>query len=293
MQTHALRIDLHRGGKVRVLDIQADRALVGSGGHCEVRLGPDEAAVEQLLLEARDEEVFLKVLSLDPPCRLNGAPILEGRLSPDSMLELGSVALCVRLAALNQTAGSEKKKSAEMPTALRAVALLAIGVGLYFVLQDAPDAPSALNAAATPPALFAHPAVECPQSDADSARSLADQLHADAENKRERSPFYPRDGLLAVPLYARAAACYTRAQLTREAQESERAAQTLEQRMVDEFHVRRVRIERFISLEKYAAVGREARLALEFLQDKSVPYAQWLSAVAREADLRTSAKGGK
>src|SRR5688572_25664833 len=97
---NALRIELHRRGAVQVLDVQADRALVGSGAHCDLRLSPDEAAVEQLTIEARDDEVYAKVRALEPACRLNGAPFLEGRLTPDSMLELSGVALRVTLAEL-------------------------------------------------------------------------------------------------------------------------------------------------------------------------------------------------
>ena len=49
----ALRIELHRGSKITALEIQAERALIGSGAHCDVRLAPDEAAIEQLSLRYR------------------------------------------------------------------------------------------------------------------------------------------------------------------------------------------------------------------------------------------------
>src|ERR1700759_4935378 len=99
----ALRIELHRGSKVSVLDVQYDRALIGSGAHCDVRLAPDEAANEQLVVELiGDDEVYAQAKSLDRPCLLNGAPFLEGRLLPTSMLELGSVAICVQRSAKHE-----------------------------------------------------------------------------------------------------------------------------------------------------------------------------------------------
>src|SRR5688572_20525938 len=99
---NALRIEVHRAGKVKVVEVQADRALVGSGAHCDLRLAPDEAAVEQLTIEARDDEVYAKVQALEPGCRLNGAPFLEGRLTPDSILELSGVGLRVTVAELKE-----------------------------------------------------------------------------------------------------------------------------------------------------------------------------------------------
>jgi hypothetical protein len=47
-----------------------------------------------------------------------------------------------------------------------------------------------------------------------------------------------------------------------------------------------VRIERFIAQEKYDALRHEVLLAAELVQDKSGPYAAWLSALSRETELR-------
>jgi hypothetical protein len=291
LKESALRIELHRRAKLEVLELQTDRALVGSGAHCDVRLAPDEAAVEQLLVEARDEEVFVKVYSFDPPCRLNGAPFLEGRLPPDALIEFGPVALCVRLTELSQSAQPAQKAGSSTHPAVQALGLLGLAFGFYFVLNKAPPPDSALDSAASPPELFAERPRECPHDDVAAARSLAQQDHVDAENRRERSPFYPRDGLAAVPLYERAAACYERAGERDAARDVRDAAAALRRRIADEFHVRQVRIERFIAQEKYAELRREVLLAAEFVQDPAHPYAHWLSALARETEVRAQARG--
>jgi hypothetical protein len=291
LKESALKIELHRRGKVELLELQTDRALVGSGAHCDVRLAPDEAAVEQLAVESRDDEVFVRVYAFDPPCRLNGAPFLEGRLSPDALIEFGPVALCVRLTELSQGARPAEKTASGTHPAVQALALVALAFGFYFVLNRMPAPDSALSSAEQPPALFTAQPPGCPQADLEAARSLAEQDHQDADNRRERSPFYPRDGLSAVPLYERATACYERAGEHEAARETREAAKSLKQRMADEFHVRQVRIERFIAQEKLDALRHEVLLTAEFVQDKSHPYAHWLSALAREADVRTQARG--
>lgn len=289
----ALILELHRNGKQELHEVQADRALVGSGAHCDVRLPPDQAAVEQLVIEARDEEIFVKVSSFEPPCRLNGAPFLEARLTPDSVIELGPLALRVRLGALEQQNKPAKKVASQSHPAVQALGLIGVAAGLYYVLDTPPEEESALLRAATPPALFAGAGHDCPHAEPGAARSQAEQDHVDAENKRERSPFYARDGLAAVPLYERAAACYERAGLPGLAREARTAAGSLRQRMADELHVRHVRIERFIAQEKFGPLRRELRLAAEFVQDKSHPYAHWLAAVARETEVRTKSEADK
>lgn len=289
----ALRLELHRRGKVEVLEVQADRALVGSGAHCDVRLAPDEAALEQLAVETRDDEIFVKVRSFDPPCLLNGAPFLETRLSPDALIELGQVALSVRLIAATQGKRPTSKRGSETHPALQALGLVGLALGFYMVLDRPPELESALETSASPPRQLVEAHTDCPHSDVAAARSLAEESLRDADNKRERSPFYPRDGLAAVPLYQRAAACFARAEEAGLAREAQAAAARLRARLGDELHVRHVRIERLISQQKYDVLKHEVLLAAELVQDKSHPYAAWLSALARESEVRRADERGR
>src|SRR5262245_4375694 len=132
----ALRIEIHRGRELSVLEIQDERALIGSGAHCDLRLSPDEAAVEQLVIEAIGaDEVYARTRALSPRCLLNGAPFLEGRLPPQSMLELGAVALCITRTARQEQVKrrSAPSNSATSPT-VQAIGLLAVAFGFYYVL---------------------------------------------------------------------------------------------------------------------------------------------------------------
>lgn len=288
LKESALRLEVHRGGKVDVLEVHADRALVGSGAHCDVRLMPDEAAVEQLLVETRDDDVFVRLLSFDVPCLVNGAPFLEGRISPDALIELGAVALRVRPCELAQAPAPRRARSSSTHPALQALALAGLGVGFFVVLSGRPHVESALEDTHEPPAVALEEEGACPQTDPESARSLAEQAQEDADNKRERSPFYPRDGLLAVPLYLRAAACFAQVGEHGAAEESRAAATRLRERLSDELRVRHVRIERFIAQERYDALRKEVAHALALVDDRASPYASWLSALARETEVRTN-----
>jgi hypothetical protein len=289
----ALRLELHRRGKVEVLEVQADRALVGSGAHCDVRLLPDEAAVEQLIIELRDEEIFVKVCSFEPPSLLNGAPFVEARLSADALVEMGQVALRVKRTELSASAKVSTKPGSETHPIVQALGLVGLAFGFYYVLNHKPAFDSALDSVVSPPTLFARHGSACPQSAQEAAGALADESLRDAENKRERAPFYPRDGLAAVSSYERAAVCFELAGRPREAREAREAAAPLKQRMRDEQHVRHVRIERFIAQEKYDALRHEVLIAAELVHDKGDPYAAWLSALARETELRRDSQRRK
>jgi hypothetical protein len=288
----ALRIELHRRGVMQVLEVQADRALVGSGAHCDLRLAPDEAAIEQLTIEARDEEVYATVRALEPACRLNGAPFLEGRLTPDSLLELSGVALRVTLTELKQQKAPSARKGSETHPAVQVLGLVAVAAGLYYVLDKPAVTPSVLANSVNPPALFAGAPPACPQSDVEAARSLAEQELADADSKAERAPFYPGDGIAAVHLYERAAACHERAQNHGLASEARAAAKVLKQRLADELHVHHLRLERLLTQKKYADGSRELRLVADFVEDPAHPYAHWLSAVKRELEIHNDVREG-
>ena len=283
----ALRIELHRGNKLSVLDVQYDRAIIGSGAHCDVRLAPDEAAIEQLVVEARGvDEVYAQVRALDPPCLLNGAPFLEGRLLPTSMLELGSVALSVQRSVRSDVeAPTQGRKSATSPF-VQAMGLIGIAVGLFVVLNKPKHGNDALSDVVEPPLSAAIAPLVCPQQQPRVAAALAEQARGEAENKRERAPFYPGDALDAISLFERAAACYEVAGERERAREAHDAAQQLHTRVGDELHVRHVRLERFLAESRYDQVRRQAQLLGELVSDKSSRYAQWLSAVRREAELQ-------
>ena len=289
---NALRIELHRAGTSQVLEVQADRALVGSGAHCDLRLLPDEAAVEQLTIETRDDEVHATVRALKPPVRLNGAPFLEGRLTQDSLLELSGVALRVTLTELKEARAQAPRSSSQTHPAVQGVGLVAVAAGLFFVLHKSPPPESVLAQSVNPPALFAAAPGPCRERAPEAALSLASEELVDADSKAERAPFYPGDGLMAVHHYERAAACLKQAGQADRAREATRAAEQLKRELADQLHVHHLRLERLLVQAKYEEGARELAIVSSYVEDRTHPYAHWLSAVKRELELHNNVPQG-
>ena len=289
LEQAALKIELHRHGKVQALEIQTERALVGSGSHCDLRLHPEEAAVEQLVFEIRDDSVHAEALAFEPPCLLNGAPFFGGKITADGLLEVGN-GTALRVDVVAATGAKHRPKSgSQSHPAVQTLGLVLVACGLYFVLREPHAAQTAIQQAVTPPPLPKY-AVACPQNEPMLASAAAMQALGDAESKRERSPFVASDGLRAIELYARAAACFRVADDEAAASSAAQAGEKLRERLGDELHVRHVRIERLLAQEKYASIPLEVRNVQELVPDRTHVYASWLSRVEREAQLRNSIK---
>jgi hypothetical protein len=287
ISTSALRIELHRGSTVTPIDLQDDRVLIGSGSHCDVRLAPDEAAVEQLLVEILGDDVYVRTRSIEHSCLLNGAPFFEGRVSASSMLEFGGVG--IRILSIERDDGKAKEKSARAsstsPT-MQLLGVIAVGLGLYAALHAPPRNGSQQLSLMARPAQSALAPVACPQAELGAARALAQQLEIEAASKRERAPFHPRDGLDAAPLFERAAGCYRTAGEVQHANAMHEAALELRAQTAQHMHLAHVRVERSLTEGDYAAARRNAELALLLTSDPTEPYAQWLLAVKRDGLLR-------
>src|SRR5262245_19846063 len=78
-------------GSKRELSVDADGVTVGSGAHCEIRLVGDEIPVEQLRVEARSGGVFAEARSMTPPALVHGVPFTQGRLLPNTLVQVGAL----------------------------------------------------------------------------------------------------------------------------------------------------------------------------------------------------------
>jgi hypothetical protein len=244
---------------------------------------PEDAGAEQLRIELRNGEIFAQSLALDRECRHDGMPFSHGALAPEATLTLGSAALRVRL-----TQNADRKhgsKSEGWPPAVRVVGFGAIAVGLYVTLQTKPPV-SLLDQAVEHPALFDAPVSACAARGDREIEAHASRLLREANLQSERAPFYPRDGVSAVQRYEEAAACLSQVGRTRDAMTIAQTADALRSSLADQFHVRHVRLERFLSVKKYDAAQREVRVLQDFLNRREGPYAQWLAAVQRELNTR-------
>lgn len=280
---YVLRLTVERAGKTSSYEVHGGSVLIGSGSHCDVRLLPEDAAPEQLRIVNREGELHAESLSTQHECRVLGQLFERGALVADVPLTIGSVLLRVQLAEAQRL--KQGAKSDGLPPAVRVVGFGVIAAGLIMQLQKQP-APSSLDQAVDHPALFGQQVTACSARGDQEATSYARRLVREANLQAERAPFYPRDGVAAVTRYEEAAACLKQQGEAQEAKAAERAATSLRAALSDQFHVRHVRLERYLSVKKYDAAQREVHVLQDFLQRHEGPYAQWLSAVQRELNMR-------
>jgi hypothetical protein len=278
-------------GPSEMVNIRSDRVLFGSGSHCEIRVGLEEAAPEHVIFQARAGCVFAQARSLDPAPTLNGVPFTEGRILPDSWLEIGGLAVAVRIAdgpAHESQAKVEGKRSPVL-----SLVGLAVIAGLASILLYDPATDSGLTMSGSPPPLWESARLTCSQTEPGAALARAQEDAQVADSKRERAPFYPRDGVAAVRLYESAAACFGAGGAQPDAASASSAAELLRRHLADDFHVHTVRLERFLALKEYDSAQHEVRTLLQFLQGKSGEYVTWLGAVDRKISMKFAGNKGE
>jgi hypothetical protein len=282
---------LYPDTRVEELMVDADTALVGSGAHCEVRLPYEQAAVEQLRVEARNFRLFATSRSMDPPTLLNGVPFTEGRLLPGSALSCRGVQLRVELGGAAAIAASPRKQAQSASSSLiYALGIVGFPLGFY-VLLTAQRPAAELPTAVEPPALWADgQQAACAERAADTAAALAEREQLRAEAARERSPFYPEEGLNAVALFDRASACFRGAGQVARAEQAAQAATELKRAAERDLHVHHVRLERALATKRYELARREVQILLAFVAKRGGDYAEWLAVLDRVIQLKFSGK---
>jgi hypothetical protein len=277
-------------GNRQKLTVDSATALVGSGSHCEIRLPPEDAAVEQLRLTNDAGGIFGQVRSLERSVTLNGVPFVEGRLLPQSVLTIGRVELTVSMVETVVGRGQAKQKRESSRSASYALAFVGLPLGFYLLLSQN-DSGAALPIEVQPPPLFAAANnVQCPEADRDAALAVATQERRRAETARERAPFSGQDAVNAVVAFRRSAACFNVAESGERASDSVRQADTLEREVQTEFHVHRVRLERALATKSYEEARTEVRLLLSYIGRRSGAYANWLLSLDRRIELKFSGK---
>lgn len=277
-------------GTRQKLTIDSSTALIGSGAHCEVRLPPEDAAVEQLRLSNDAAGVFGQVRSLERSVTLNGVPFVEGRLLPGSVLAVGRVELTVSVFETLVARGQTKQKRDSSRSASYALAILGFPLGFYLLLSQQ-NGDAALPTEVQPPPLFAAvSAIQCPEAEHDAALAVATEERRRAETARERAPFSGQDAVNAVVAFRRSAACFALADSGDRSNESVRQADALERDVQTEFHVHRVRLERALATKSYEEARTEVRLLLSYIGRRSGAYANWLLSLDRQIELKFSGK---
>ncbi len=272
-------IAVQRRGKVEQFELAYERLRIGSASHCDVRLGPDEAAPEAVLLEPRDGALWLHALASDPPLRLHGVLMQAPSVVRErARLELGTMALTIELTEVQpgRPASSSRKTTRQV--------LMLLGVAAAYAYTLAGPRPDSVLAHPLMPApLFGEDAeTSCRQEGAEAARVFAREQLAIADSQRERWPFNLRDGVQAVPSYQQAAACFAAAGDERTARQVRETARALTAKLEEELSAHRVRLEWFLDRHRFGPAAQEVRALRELLADREDPYANWLAAVAHE-----------
>jgi len=260
-------------GRTEILVVDAERALIGSAAHCEVRLPAGAVQPEHL-------DVVLSGGSIHVAARAIAAPGVQlplgGVWHPGQAIELAGVCLTVDPVNLLPDA---KRRSPFWLFAI--VPLAALAAALVYVRASSP-AEAAIPEA---PPLFDRPVDGCAGKPAEQVGAFAAEKMRVALAKRERSPFSPRDGVDAVPLFELAGACFRAARFKEEEAEASGAAQTLRKRLEDEYRARRVRMEHAVRVGDPFGAKRELGVLIPMTAHRRGAYLDWMVAVDRYASL--------
>jgi hypothetical protein len=273
----------HPNGQREASVVEGERALIGSGSHCDVRLPMDQAAHEQVLIEALGGTLRAEAKADHPPVTLNHMPLGSGTLGADSVLGIGGVRLFVTFVPdLADGANLVAQKKESKP--VLQLALIAGFTAAAFLLLEEDE----LEIAPPPrelPELFASTAVSCPRSDPVQALALAEERSDLAHGRRERMPFFVTDGVNAVNDYLTAAACFRAGGAAAAANEAEDAAKTLRHDLSDDFRARRIRLTHALALEDYDLARRDVAVLRAMTYGRKGAYVEWLASTEKQLPL--------
>ena len=270
----------HPNGRREVIDIEGQRALIGSGSHCDVRLPMEDAAHEHLVIEAVGAVLRAEARADEPPTLIDGMPLTLAPLAPGAVLKVGKLELRVRSSGeLGAGQALGKERSGASPITLLALggALLA-AASLLFADDGAPIAPPPSEV----PRLFSSTPPSCPPGEGARALAMAEEQLAMADGKRERMPFAIEDGVGAVTFYGTAAACFRRGGDPRRATEAEEAARSLERDLTDELRTRSLRLSHLLTVQDYELARGDVQVLRALSSGKQGKYVEWLSTVSKQ-----------
>ena len=264
--------------------IDADRVLIGSGAHCEIRLPVDQAAMEHVAISMAGAAPLAEARAFQPPPTLNGSPFQRAPLLPDAVIGVGQVAITVSVQDVQEGSVLQRKQEKTSPLTY-ILAAVAIPISLYVILADT----GASQTAPQPekfPALWAAPVTNCPQTSREQALAMAQEKYMLAEGRRERRPFHVQDGVQAVPLFETAAACYQTAGNPKMSLKASTAAKKLRKEIASDYRTHRVRLDHAISVKDWKTVQHEVGVLLNMTEGKQDPYVTWLSNIDRRLQLK-------
>lgn len=276
---------VYADGRQEQMLVDAERALIGSAAHCEVRLPPEIAAHEHVEVFAHDGAVHF---ATKPYARahlpaLDGVAAVEGRWPAGSALRIGHVQMSVELVSLGMA--KAKPPIWALFVALPAIAVTAVGIALARpVDRGLPPIPEA-------PVLVGPKDAKCPDVASEQRPVLAAEKLRVALAKRERSPFAPQEHIEAISLFEVSAACFRGAGLAEQATDADESADQLRVKLDEDYRLRRVRLEHAYRTHQTSAVKRELAVLIPMTSHRRGPYTEWLSALDRAATMELEQRG--
>jgi hypothetical protein len=194
-------------GQREAIVVEGQRALIGSGSHCDVRLPMDQAAYEHVRVESIGNTLRAEAVAEQPLATINGMPLTQSPLAADSVLGIGNVRIFVgHVSDIMEGAQLSAAKSKQSTPMVRVALVVGFAAAAYMLLAETESeiAPPPAEA----PKLFSESAATCPQANPVQAVALGQEQLDIADGKRERMPFFVTDGVTAVGLYQVASACF-------------------------------------------------------------------------------------
>lgn len=277
-----LKFDIHYadGRKERSV-VQAARVIIGSGAHCDVRLSPDQAAFEHVIIEMLPDATRVQRLAPTPTATLDGAAFTVTSLGPSGVLTIGGTVIRMERAAVVGLAEQNKLGAAVIMKG----ALFAFLLGAIIIVSNLPEEGAGAAPAKLPELFPAHETL-CPGSDPAEARAVAADSFALADGARERSPFEPREAIAAVKAYDLAAACHRAAGDARAADDASRLAREIEEATRTELRARRVRLERMLAVKDYEVARQDVTVLRALLEGQRSEYVEWLKKIDQDLKVR-------
>ncbi|MDB4936248.1 MAG: uncharacterized protein JWP87_3220 [Labilithrix sp.] len=276
---------VYADGRQEQILVDADRALIGSASHCELRLPPEVAAHEHVEVFAHEGAVHFatRPYALLALPALDGVATVEGRWQTGSALRIANVQLYVELVSLGMA--KAKPPLWALFIAIPAIVITAVGVALARPIdRGLPPIPEA-------PAIVAAKDAKCPDLSQEQRAVLATERMRIALAKRERSPFAPQDGIEAISLFEVSAVCFRAAAMPQQATEADDAANDLRVKLDEEYRLRRVRLEHAYRTHQTGAVKRELAVLIPMTSHRRGPYTEWLAALDRAATAELEQRG--
>ncbi|HSQ64238.1 MAG TPA: hypothetical protein VLM85_13520 [Polyangiaceae bacterium] len=268
----------HSNGRQEQVTVEAERALIGSGAHCEIRLPIDQAQVEHVLIQVGAGGVFAQALSFEPAPTIGGVPFTQAPLPADAVLGVNQTQMLVSIVGEGVGGGTAKPKQKTNPMLIIAAMAGASVVAWMYLSSD--DDTRRVEPQEYPK-LWDATTATCEKQPTE-ALAFANERRQTADAKRERRMFHVKDGVDAVPIYETAAVCYDRVGDKADGDASREAAKTLRDEIEADYRTHRMRLQHAMLVNDMETARKEVRTLIEMTEGREGPYVNYLHALDRD-----------